>query len=179
MANVEARRGLTNPRLVTGGTPHTETRKVNPANAEVWYPGQLVDAAVNGYVTHASAVQTSFLGVCMSYLPAPSTAPSSQVDEVQVITDLKNTLWDLQLSTTTVGQAIIGANVPLNNITAVSAATKQSRMNGGTPVATAEELNIVGFVTDAKNEIASANPRVTVKFNDSALYHIYNTSIGI
>lgn len=179
MANTAARRGLVNPRLVTGGTPHTETRAVSSAYTTVFYPGQLVDAASNGFAVHSSAAGYSCLGVCMSYLASPNSAPSTQVDEIQVVTDMKNTLWELQLSAATAGQTIVGNNTSLKNITSVNATAKQSRMNGGTPVTAAAEFNIVGFATDPKNEPASANPRVIVKMTDNVAYHLYMTNAGI
>lgn len=184
MANTKAKRGLVNPQLlVGGGSPHVETRKVSNAYATTFYPGMLVAVSANGFVkVKLTDANTSFLGVCQSYLPSPAGAGVTQVHEVQVVTDFKNTLWELQLSTAASGQTIIGNNVSLKQVTARDALSKQSRMYGGTPVTAKFPWKIVGFASDPSNQINNGSARVLVRLNHGTgptIYHHYDNADGV
>lgn len=187
MANTEARRGLINPRLKTGGTPFTETRPVESGYKTILYPGQLIRVLADGTVELGQAdASATTLGICQSFLPAPSTAATGQVNEVQVVTDLGNTIWEVQLSTSVTGQTIVGMNVSMQAMGTVNTTSNQSRMYGGTPVTTAQPWRIIGFPGDTANEKGNANMRVLLQhiaFNDTSAafsaYDSYSEAPGI
>ncbi len=180
-ANTEARKGLVNPRLITGGSPHIETRPVVATYTTIFYPGQLVAVVADGTVIQKIVdANNTYLGVCMSFLPAASTGAVAQVDEVQIVTDMHNTIWELQVSTSLTGTTLRGMNVSLADLSGVSAAVRQSRMHGGTPITGLSPWKIVGFPEDDANHVGAANCRVLVKMNlgSTARSH-YTTDTGI
>jgi hypothetical protein len=184
MSNTKAKRGLVNPMLIVGGQPHHETRKVSSAYATTFYPGMLVGVSANGFVKVKGAdANASFLGVCMSFLPAPSGAAATQVHEVQVVTDMKNTTWEVQTSTTFKLQTLIGNNVSMKGMLTRSAGRRWSTMYAGTPLTTALPWKIVGFAKDPKNESNNGSARVLVRLNEATntatLFHHYQAPTGI
>ena len=176
MANTVAFRGLYNPRLITGGTPHTRTFKLATDYGTDFYPGQPFTRLSTGYIRHILVTNsTSTAGVCMSFLPNPSgqTADTEGNKElfIQGIDDLWNTEWEVQLSHAAEDPAVgvLGNNMAYYLAAGVDATRRLSKLGAletadGT---VANVLRVVEFVEDSKNEKTAANPRVVVRFNES------------
>jgi hypothetical protein len=189
MANTLAPRGLINPRLKTGGEPRTQTLLAGVTYASDFLPGQIVIRRADGRIIHcATTAYKTVLGVVQSYLKNPNAQGSNPDVEVQVVTDLINTEWELQLSTgahATAGQYFVGESVGILAAAYLNKADTARRfapyMVGGTPDTTSRMLRVIGLVVDQKNEPDSANPRVRVEFNSPWLenFSTRNTSPGV
>jgi hypothetical protein len=129
-----------------------------------WYDG---NADFTGGVT--------LLGVCVGYL-APPSGLTDPLLKVPVVTDLHNTIWEIQASFTDGdvtaagrnGSGLIGKHViPLDflnsDITANSLLRKMSPMRVELAGDDAGPFVIRGLVRDKDNEIL-ANPRILVQF---------------
>ncbi len=173
MANTLAPRGLINPRMKTGGEPRTQTLLAGLTYGSDFLPGQIVIRRGDGRIIHcALTAYHTILGVVQSYLKNPNAQTASPKDvEVQVVTDLINTEWELQLSTAAVadGAAHIGANFGIFSAAYLNKADTARRfapyMIGDTPGTGRRMFRVLGLVVDGINEPNAANPRVRVEFN--------------
>ena len=179
MANTRADRGLYNPRLRTGGTPNTHPYVVTAGQVPI-YPGQLVKLTAAGtvsLVTNAqltNASNSDFVGVSMSHLTTTSTTPSvsGQNATIEVVDDLDNTLWDIQLSHAATSQALIGETIMIVDNNTGNSTFQQARGFGDDAASvTVGVAHVVDFVKDDLNDIDALNPRVTIKFVPSATHY--------
>ncbi len=187
MANTVQAMGWINPRLRTGGTPGTRTLQVSSDYTIDFYPGQLLimDPGGTGWIEHPATTNSAsgFVGVCMSFLPNPNgqvvATGVSKDTEIQAITDLANTTWEIGLSlSSSSGQTIIGLNaVAGGSIIAVNTTRRQSAVTIGTVDTTTGTCRILAFATYPDNEKDSDNARVVVQFNEDKLRE--NVDAGI
>lgn len=194
LSNTVAARGLINPRLITGGTPDTHHFEVSSTYSVTFMPGQLVKKDANGFVEHYDGAAdftggVSFLGVSMGYLKPPDEY-SDPVLKLPVVTDLRNTLWEIQSSVTSTivqtgrnGSGLVGRNFKfLDHLTSDMDTTailrKQSKMRAiieGNSGADVGPLRCLGMVVDKDNSV-TVNPRIVVQFNEVSGMTFYQTT---
>lgn len=185
MANVKAPRGFINPRFKTGGEPRSRSLKVASGYSTAdFLPGQLVKRVNDGTVAHVTAASTDLvLGVVMGYLQKPSAQNPANSDlNVDVVTDLMNTEWEIQLSHATGGQTLVGNIADPYTYTLTTADSLRRfapNLLLGSNIGTSgvRMCKIIGFPTDPANEYASANPRVLVEFNPTRLDNMVTTGV--
>lgn len=182
MANTKGPRGLYSPLLITGGAPHTETFKVSSAYASDFHPGQPFIQLTTGFVRHQLVTNSkSTAGVCMSFLPNPNgqtARPDGTKDQdIQGISDLWNTEWEIQLSHASGGLALVGTNVAFFDMTGVDTTRRQSKIMAVNPQTTEAPLRTLGFPKDVDNDFENANPRIRVRFNEAFIFRGITTGI--
>ena len=203
MANTSAPRGLINPRLVTGGSPNQHHFEISSTYAKTFFPGDIVMKNNLGWAEVLDNVTQltgkTALGVCMGHIPPPS-GYSDPVLKVPVVTDLHNTLWEIQTSLTVAqvdggrnGSELLGKNLVFldmgtTNRDTTSIKRKVSNMRAtkaGTNGVAAGPLKVWGFPEDETalgkhNQEELANPRCLVKFNErSGLVFYAQTAAGV
>lgn len=167
MANTSAPRGFYNPRLRTGGAPNTRSYRVTAGEVPI-APGTVVTMTAAGTVSIATTAQLTlsgpYLGVSMSYLSTTDTS-ANKAGRIDVVDDLSNTLWDVQLSHAATTQALIGESLAGSSNNVVQTTLTQSRgVLKAAGAVTTGACVVVDFVQDDTNDTDAANPRATVYF---------------
>jgi hypothetical protein len=119
--------------------------------------------------TNGATLGGNIAGVSVSHLTT-SDVNANTAGEVQIVSDLVNTLWDVELSSATTGQTLIGDAVAFAQNNVVQSTLAQSRGYAILGTDATPTALIVDFVRSDDNDIVGADStdrRITVRFNNN------------